>query len=338
MASAGWIGVDLFFVLSGFLITGILLDTRGHRHYFRNFYARRTLRIFPLYYGVLFLSLALTPLLHLQWQAGDISHFLYVGNISIQFNPSLMVVRPWLNFSVLWSLAVEEQFYLLWPLIILFIADRRPLRWILGFMGVALLLRIGLLYALPVGQAFSWSYKVLPMRADGLLCGAAAAILFRTTTSAADASRKLRWPALGALAGILTIILHDGVLEYHTRLSSVIVFPCLAIAFAWLLLFALQSGTWAYAVGRTGWLRFFGRYSYGIYIFHRLIDGRRLLRWLQQCLHSTLYGGILYVILVLVLATAAAVLSYELYERHFLKLKNRFSYSAELEPVARSGR
>jgi peptidoglycan/LPS O-acetylase OafA/YrhL len=87
----------MFFVLSGFLITGILLDTREHKHYFLNFYARRTLRIFPLYYGVLFLALALTPILHLQWQAGDVSHFLYVGNIAVRINPALANVPPWIS-------------------------------------------------------------------------------------------------------------------------------------------------------------------------------------------------------------------------------------------------
>ena len=157
VASAGWIGVDLFFVLSGFLITGILLDTRGHKRYFLNFYARRTLRIFPLYYGVLFGALALTPFLHLQWRVGDITHFLYIDNISVQFNPALMKVMPWLNLDAMWSLAVEEQFYLLWPAIILVIVPRKPLRWIAAFMGVAVLSRIGLLVLVPPAQAFEWS-------------------------------------------------------------------------------------------------------------------------------------------------------------------------------------
>ena len=330
-ASAGWIGVDLFFVLSGFLITGILLDTRGHKHYFRNFYARRTLRIFPLYYGVLFGALALTPLLHLHWQAGDVTHFLYVDNISVQFNPALMNVPPRINLDVMWSLAVEEQFYLLWPAILLLIATRKPLRWIVGFMGLALLLRVGMLCLLPAGQAFEWSYKVLPMRADGLLCGAAAAVLFRTPSIEA-ALWKLKWPAWIAAAGLAAVLIHDRRLEFHAVLSSVIVFPCLGILFAWLLLLALKSGSWAFAIGSNSVLRFFGRYSYGMYIFHRLVNSADLMRWLQARLHSQALGGIAYVVVIFVAATAAAVVSYELYEKHFLKLKRRFSYSAE--PVA----
>ena len=334
LASAGWVGVDLFFVLSGFLITGILLDTRGHKRYFPNFYARRTLRIFPLYYGVLLLALALTPLLHLQWRPADVTHFLYVGNIAIQSDPSLMGIKPWLNLDALWSLAVEEQFYLIWPLVVLFIADRRALRWIAGFMGIALLLRIALL-VLPAGHAFEWNYKVLPMRADGLLCGAAAAILFRAGT-AAEGARRLRWPSWIAGAGIATILICDHRLEFHSALSSVIVFPCLGILFARLLLIALRDGSWAYRIGKTGWLRFFGRYSYGMYIFHRLINTIGLMRWLQEHTGSLVLGGVLYVILMLALTIVAAVLSYELYERHFLKLKRRFSYSAEMAAPAGS--
>jgi peptidoglycan/LPS O-acetylase OafA/YrhL len=329
VASAGWVGVDLFFVLSGFLITGILLDTRGHKHYFRNFYARRTLRIFPLYYGVLLLSLAPTKLLHLQWQRGDIVHFLYVGNIAIQFNPALDGVKPWLNFDALWSLAVEEQFYLVWPLMVLFIANRKALRWIAAFMGAALLIRIALIVLLPPGHAFEWNYKVLPMRADALLCGAAAAILVRAGTLE-EAVQRFRWPAWIAAIGIAAILIQDRRLEFHSNLSSAIVFPCLGILFACLLLVALQNGSWAYRIGRTPWLRFFGRYSYGIYIFHLLVDTTFLMRWLQNRTHSQALGGILYVISILILTTAVAVLSYELYERHFLKLKSRFSYSAEL--------
>jgi peptidoglycan/LPS O-acetylase OafA/YrhL len=335
VASAGWIGVDLFFVLSGFLITGILLDTRGHKGYFRNFYARRTLRIFPLYYGVLLLALALTPLIHLQWQGGDIAHFLYVGNVAVQFNPALEGVKPWLNLDAMWSLAVEEQFYLVWPLVVLFIADRKALRWIAGFMGIALLMRIGLLFLLPVGSAFEWSYKVLPMRADGLLCGAAAAILFRAG-SLEEAVRRLRWPAWIAAIGIAAIIAHDRRLEFHSELSCAIVFPCLGILFARLLLVALRTGSWAYSIGSTGWLRFFGRYSYGMYIFHRLLNSVDLMRWLQTRTHSQALGGVLYVVSILALTTGAAVLSYELYERHFLKLKRRFSYSAEMAAPARN--
>lgn len=329
VASAGWVGVDLFFVLSGFLITGILLDTRGHEFYFRNFYARRALRIFPLYYGVLLLALALTPLVHLQWRVGYIAHFLYIGNVAIQLYPALDKVKPWLDLDTMWSLAVEEQFYLVWPLAVLFIAKRKPLRWIACFMGIALLIRIVLLNLLPGAAAFEWSYKVLPMRADGLLCGAAAAILVRAG-SVSEAAHRLRWPSWVASAAIVAIVIHERRLDFHSALASAIVFPCIGILFARLLLIALHDGSWAFRLGTVSWLRFFGHYSYGMYIFHRLVNTTGLLRWLQDEAHSQALGGVLYVVSMALVTTVTSVLSYELYERRFLKLKRLFSYSAEM--------
>ncbi len=108
----GWMGVDLFFALSGFLITGILLDTRENLRYFANFYIRRALRIFPIYYTVLGVLLLLTPLLHLRWHWGHAAYWVYLGNIAYNVNPDLSVLRPAVSFVHLWSLAVEEQFYL----------------------------------------------------------------------------------------------------------------------------------------------------------------------------------------------------------------------------------
>src|SRR6202012_1166889 len=121
----GWSGVNIFFVISGFLITGILIDTRDAPHRIRNFYIRRTLRIFPLYYGIFLLLLLLTPLLHWQWSRGWIAWPLYVGNFLRFTAPGPLgsvqqvAADAWLNGkSVLylghfWSLCVEEQFYVI---------------------------------------------------------------------------------------------------------------------------------------------------------------------------------------------------------------------------------
>jgi peptidoglycan/LPS O-acetylase OafA/YrhL len=128
----------------------------------------------------------------------------------------------------------------------------------------------------------------------------------------------------------------DHRLEFHSIISSILVFPSLGILFACLLVTALRHGSWAFRIGTLRWMRFFGRYSYGIYIFHTLIHSVGMMLWLQSRTHSLAIGGVLYVIIMFVLTTIAAVLSYELYERHFLKLKSRFSYSAELATPAGS--
>src|SRR2546427_5689081 len=119
-------GVDLFFVLSGFLITGILLDTKGSRHYLRQFHARRVLRIFPLYYAALALFLILLPMLLpgdrvlRDLTADSVWYWTYLYNVKV-------AAAGFTSSSALghfWSLAVEEQFYLIWPIVVLYLARR----------------------------------------------------------------------------------------------------------------------------------------------------------------------------------------------------------------------
>jgi len=126
----GWSGVDLFFVLSGFLITGILLDARGGRHYFRNFYMRRSLRIFPVYYGSLFVTFAVLPFfvatpLFAVLQRNQLWYWTYLVNV---LSPLTGGTGTPYNTAHLWSLAVEEQFYLLWPAVVWVSGPRRLLR------------------------------------------------------------------------------------------------------------------------------------------------------------------------------------------------------------------
>src|SRR5688500_14259012 len=182
-----WSGVDLFFVLSGFLITGILLDTRGSEKYFTTFYARRTLRIFPLYYLVLFLALVVLPnfpalhaMLTAQEETGQVvmpaqwPYWLYLTNFAI-------ADRGWVHgwVDVAWSLAIEEQFYLVWPLVI----------WLCPPRVVAVLCAV-ILVAEPAARVFLRGAEeepvlVLPIyvltwfRLDGLAMGALLALAQR---------------------------------------------------------------------------------------------------------------------------------------------------------------
>ena len=130
----GWMGVQIFFVLSGFLITGILFDTRATRHRWRNFYVRRTLRIFPLYYGLIFLVL-----LVIVWTRskvpGVFSLWLFYGQnffwlVDRGMHPDAVLTSDGHLIAIighLWSLAVEEQFYLVWPIVVFLVAERVPL-------------------------------------------------------------------------------------------------------------------------------------------------------------------------------------------------------------------
>jgi peptidoglycan/LPS O-acetylase OafA/YrhL len=328
-------GVDLFFVLSGFLITGILLDTRELPRYFTNFYARRALRIFPLYYTVLAVLFLMTPWLHLEWHAGHLAYLVYTGNIAYNLDPSLVSVRPAVSLLHLWSLAVEEQFYLVWPLLVMLVGSRRRLAWICGGLSAAgLILRIGLLMWLPRASAYEWCYAELPTHMDGLLFGALGAICVRTI----PLDQVLAWTKRVlpfALASLLVVIVSGGI-DFHSVPMIVFGFPALAATFTCIVLFALKPGGAVNRIGSLSGLRFVGRYSYGMYVYHILfwpaLGG--VLPWLQSRLHSVTLGGVCFVLLMLAATMVTAVGSYELYEKPWLRLKGRFAYQKQTPEFA----
>jgi peptidoglycan/LPS O-acetylase OafA/YrhL len=327
LSDGGWVGVDLFFVLSGFLITGILLDTREGPRYFTNFYARRTLRIFPLYYTVLAVLFVLTPWLHLQWHLGHLAYLFYAGNLAYVLNPDLSVVRPAVSFLHLWSLAVEEQFYLLWPLVVMVAARRHRLVQVCyGLSLGALLLRVCLLLWLPRGQAYEWCYTQLPTHMDGLLYGGVAAIWVRTLPLE-QALRRARRILLFA-SGVLVLVLASSGIDFHSVAMTVVGYPALAAAFACVVLLALKTGSPVNRFGNLRPLRFIGRYSYGMYVYHILFwPGLGWIQpWLQSRLHSAVLGGVCFMLLMLGGTMLMSVASYELYEKQWLRLKSRFAY------------
>ncbi|MHB1328106.1 MAG: acyltransferase family protein, partial [Gemmatimonadales bacterium] len=177
LLGTGWIGVDLFFLVSGFLITGILWEARGSDGYFWRFYTRRTLRIFPLYYAFLFGLLVVLPMFMSQYAAEHATHdrriwlWTYLSNI-------LMARDGWEGMpshtTHLWSLAIEEQFYLIWPLVVYLLRYRGLVITCLTILGLSPLIRAGLDHALPDGVA---AYTLLPARLDGLALGALLALI-----------------------------------------------------------------------------------------------------------------------------------------------------------------
>lgn len=193
----GSAGVSLFFVLSGFLITGILYDTLQNKHYFKSFYARRSLRIFPIFYLVMTLVLILTPILQYPLQRGHIAFVFYLGNVFANWNWGLYILtsptHPVLSMNLghFWSLFVEEQFYLIWPVVIFLVRDRvRLIRLTLAVIPLVLLLRIGMVLTLPLNTAEQFAFRMLPTRSDDLLVGGAMALLLRGPAAARWLSRS----------------------------------------------------------------------------------------------------------------------------------------------------
>ncbi len=324
----GWVGVDLFFALSGFLITGILLDTAGLPHYFRNFIARRALRIFPLYYGVFLLLGLLTSVLHLRWSPGHLLYLLYLGNFAQCIHPHLSQVPPAVSLLHLWSLAVEEQFYLIWPGVIYLLARRRRdllLPVCLGLSALSFALRLTLVILLPRAPAYEWVYAMLPTHMDGLLFGAVAAFAIRTWAMERilPIARRALVSAALALAAIYAVSGPD----FYSLPMTLAGYPILAVLFSSIILLALPERSILSRIGSLPLLRFFGRYSYGMYIVHMLFNPLTapLLGWSQRRLHSPLLGGFAYVAEVLAATTVLSVLSFHLYERRWLRLKDHFS-------------
>jgi peptidoglycan/LPS O-acetylase OafA/YrhL len=349
LAEFGWIGVDLFFVLSGFLITGILLDAKGSAHYFRNFYVRRVLRIFPLYYAVLVISLFVLPhllppdkALRFGSIAGDeLYYWLYLSNFSTAWagQPRHGVL------DVTWSLSIEEQFYLVWPVVVLLCTRPALKRIAVALMGLSLVVRIGLQLTTDL-NAFS-IYVLTPCHLDAIAMGALIAVLAREPLGLAPLARPARLGAFLVGFAALALALIEAVLRpnvFGTGFSPIFNtfgFTLIAVAFGGLLISVLTAAPRSLLsrVFTSGLLRTFGKYSYGLYLIHlplRAVIRDRLFgpsnrapRFFFPVLFgSELPGQLLFYALAGAASLAAAWLSFHLFEKQFLKLKRFFPTGA----------
>jgi peptidoglycan/LPS O-acetylase OafA/YrhL len=320
LASRGWIGVQLFFALSGFLITAGLLDSQVTAHYFRDFYAKRALRILPLYYTVLFALLVILPRFIALPYAHDHQAplWLFAGNWTQSF--------PY-GFAHFWSLAVEEQFYLVWPLVVWRLAPRRLLTVCLWIAVGALLLRC----VLSAYGADPWTlYSNTACRMDALSLGGAGACVLRIPAFREAARWRQSDVAGGALlvflAGIpLTDMYDNGTLVGKTFGYSFLALACAAFVM-WT---ALLDGRAPFGVGwLLNWppLRSCGKYSYGIYVFHNLLHQLVGEPWLIARFGKLppLPIAFVYALAVFLISYVVALCSYYALEKPFLGLKRFF--------------
>jgi peptidoglycan/LPS O-acetylase OafA/YrhL len=219
-ANMGWAGVQLFFVLSGFLITGILLDGRGATNQFRNFYARRTLRIFPVYYAFLLLAFVILPWAGLiTWS--DTIHLERVWDWTYLVNWVLPFDKD-ASFPHLWSLAVEEQYYLLWPLFVVFLRERTLAYVCLALVISAILSRAFLVFHYDTEFANHAMYFFTFARWDTLAIGSLLALLVRSDTAVPYLQRYFT-PTFVALsiALLLQISVERNFSQYSVVASSI---------------------------------------------------------------------------------------------------------------------
>jgi peptidoglycan/LPS O-acetylase OafA/YrhL len=332
----GWMGVDLFFVLSGFLITGILYDTRDDTHFFKRFYVRRSLRIFPVFYLASTVLLALTPLLHYQWRAGHLLFLVYMGNFLGNHNFAYYTIEsanhPTFNATIghFWSLCVEEQFYLLWPIAVWSLRDRVKLLWMAGGISMlALVLRCAMYWAAGPVQAETWIVRTLPFRMDTLLIGGILALVLRGAN--ADRWQRLCRPIF-LLFSVLTLGIFVLSPAYDSPWLMTVGFSCIALACAGLIGMTLRAGSPAFKIFYRKPLRILGKYSYGFYIFHTIYIWAwiQFLILLSHHIHSLVMAGVVELSSAFFVTFLVSKLSYDLCEVKILRLKRNFEYDSEL--------
>lgn len=325
-------GVDLFFVLSGFLITRILHDTRSQPHYFRNFYARRVLRIFPLYFATLALLLTAwlplpAPLVEALRPAREHAVWLWAYGVNlVQARENAWCLGAMNHF---WSLSIEEHFYLLWPAVIYVLPPAAARKLCLGLVLVAAAGRV--LWIAAGGGAVA-AFVLTPLRMDGLALGGWLAL---TARQPGGLARLQRWavPSLVVCGGIASAS------EMLGRRWGYLPLTAWAGAFAALLVLALSArpGSWLHRGGRWRWLHWLGRYSYGIYVFqlplvYALADVLTA-PGLATATGNPLAGQLLYALLLTAANLALASVSWHLLEGPILSLKKHFGGSDQGRPT-----
>ena len=326
IAEAGWIGVDLFFVLSGFLITGILMDTVGQAGYFRSFYIRRVLRIFPLYYAALAAYAVGYHVLGIERLApastgAEVAHWFYVQNWLPLFGVEW--TRPLAHF---WSLGVEEQFYLVWPALVLVSARRnRVAQLCLWTIVFALVMRVLFWWA---GVAEEGNFATVT-KMDTLAIGGYLACLQRGAGNVARPGLRGRGPVVAFVVGAvaaLAVALWGGSFFRPTN-RHIFLFGLFPIA----VLFGATLGLTLAARAASPWIRFLrtrpmiaiGKVSYGIYIVHWPLVLALQPIWPVPGGFWVRQGT--FLVAITLGSYLLAALSYYLYERRFLDLKDRLA-------------
>ncbi|MBZ5661985.1 MAG: acyltransferase [Acidobacteriia bacterium] len=329
LASFGISGVDLFFVLSGFLITGILLDAKGRPGYFRNFYARRALRIWPLYYLLLVLSFGLAPLLlvHFHLHPGELqliedrNKFVYIFLLQNLWYGA--VVGPKV-VAVTWSLAVEEQFYIAWPWLV-FLCSRKVLAWISAAMFVLS----------PFVRYWAWRHGVnlgtmafvTWFRLDGLSLGALLA-LYRQSTF--FSLRHMKWLALAALAAGVPPSMW--ILDGHSNFLWPALYSALAVGSVGAVSVAIwcsQTDSIFRRALRSGWLRYSGKISYCLYLVHVPVYYGLVDIFARSRFGAGTGAAFSLMVAGMVGSFIVATLSWYLFESQILKLKTRLQYTPQ---------
>jgi peptidoglycan/LPS O-acetylase OafA/YrhL len=335
-----WSGVDLFFVLSGFLIGGILLDARPSSNYFRVFYTRRFFRIIPIYLFCLLAAFLLYSLAdsgtrgNLAWMRWDrlpwITYILFLQNFWMAHASTLGAF----GLSVTWSLAVEEQFYLTLPTVVRILNTRRLVSVLLTGTLLAPLLRICIHAVLP-DHPVSW-VVLMPCRADALLLGVLGAVALR------DAGCLRFLVRSRTLLRVGLAVLASGFVFLTLRSPDPYGFGMLTVGFTWLALFYLAillytllfHEGWLGTFFRWNWLRWLGSIAYGAYLFHELVRGAFFGLFGTRPPQIQSVRDFLLSVLALVVTLVICQLSWRYFEKPLVQIGHRARY--ELDEISRN--
>jgi len=325
----GWLGVDLFFVLSGFLITRILMTSINQnpkKSFLKNFYIRRVLRIFPLYYLFLFVFLFLFPVLGIlkdevsDYQQEKWWFIFYMQNWL--FSNNLPEKSQCLNHF--WSLGVEEQYYIIWPFIIFLVRKPRNLIIILICLLILLFTSRCIFWNAHLSN-FNYSTFYTFTRFDGIIIGSLVALIVQLKKDFLLNHTATIVTGLAILNFIFYYLNRDNQLPYLAFIG----YTTFASMFG-ILVYELTTGDnhFLKKIFSTAILRFLGKISYGLYMFHWPIFyllRKPIFDFIESAINlPVFYGSLLTSVITTLIAVILSVISYYLFEMQFLKLKKKF--------------
>ena len=320
-----FVAVPIFFALSGYLITGVLYDTLGREGYFRVFYLRRSIRVFPLYYATLGLGVIMAVVSAGNFHSAHLLYLVYLQNWNA--NPTLPIWGHYTHMFHLWSMAVEEQYYLLWPMAVWMLRGRRQL---LTFCYTMIGMTIALRLALPLLQMTGYeAYQSTLFRCDPLMLGSALALHQRGPMRSLARLTKPAWAVvIGGLALMTARALLVGQALPYDRFGVEVVTPTIALVGAAIVVLAIEPGTVIFTMCEQSWAVALGKMSYSLYLMH----GFLIPLWEIKVVPTLsthlghLAGRLVGMVSAFGLIYAASCLTYRFLELPGMRLKGRFLY------------